>query len=202
MTSKTVFGQNTDAAGMKVFYRPVQVACVDCTVLQMSGDMEYEDGTKANIDTDAWFHHAALWNQSKRRHFIGCEPMTAITSLAKDIMFATGSERMPMTYLAKSNTIKSGYYVAPTDNFILLTELMNTADFPKNVFVTIETEYLPGKQDSYLDTQVLYGTSARCDPEGYIPLADHSTVVGKKLKIPTNGYLISTGKQVEYIRHC
>jgi hypothetical protein len=185
---------NAESAGMKVFYQPVQVACLDCTVLQMSGDMEYSDGTKANIDTDAWFHHAALWNQDKKRHFVGCEPMTTLTALAKDIMFATGSERMPMTYLAKSDVFKSGYYISPTDKFILLTELMNTSLEDKTVFVTVDTEYLPGRKIDYLDTQILYGTSAKCDPEGYIPPADISTVAGKNLKIPVNGYLISTSR--------
>ena len=54
------------------------------------------------------------------------------------------------------STDEAGYYVAPNDNFAMVTELMNMADESGDAIVTITYEYIPSPSDSFAHVKMLW----------------------------------------------
>jgi hypothetical protein len=45
----------------------IEKPCNDCTIVRVAPDLEYPDGSLANIDTGMWLHHVSpLFNISSR----------------------------------------------------------------------------------------------------------------------------------------
>jgi hypothetical protein len=169
---------------MLTSFKSAEVACKDCTVVEASGDLEYTNGTKANVDTGMWFHHAAWFNMAKSRKLLGCE-FPFDKKVAPDPFYATGSERTTIQY---DGTVGSGYYIRPRDSFRILSEMMNIDNEDKEVYITMETEYIEGPPKQ-LEAQNLYMTVRPCSPSGFNPTAP--TYVGKNWTAPFDGYFLS-----------
>lgn len=124
----------------------------ECTLLSVTADLEYADGSPANNSNGAWFHHAVLLNSGPTV----VEP-TCNQALVESI-FLVGNERTDGGYALKGAQVKSGYKLSPMDTFIMQTELMNLDDKEKWVWQTISYEYLPGAQPEYKNGKTVWMT--------------------------------------------
>ena len=73
--------------GMAVFEEyATYIPCRDCVILEMSSNIEYEDGTQADPDTGMWLHHAVFANRGRKDTFCGKESWG-------QRFYATGNEK-------------------------------------------------------------------------------------------------------------
>jgi hypothetical protein len=133
-----------------------QLPCTDCTLLYATGGLEYPDGRVANTDTGAWLHHIVGFNTGPGRSAAACH------SMPMDPFWSSGNERETKVYTSTNGAIKSGYYIKPTDKFMLYSELMNMDPVEKHVYITGDFEYLPGRQKDYMDTKAIWLQLGQC----------------------------------------
>jgi hypothetical protein len=103
----------------------------------MRAGLEYANGDEANINTGVWLHHTAVGNTG--RSDAVCPNRTSDGAY----FFASGNERT-VANLVDNGDVKSGYFVAKPDTFIMVTELMNTGATAQDAYVTITYEFIPG----------------------------------------------------------
>jgi hypothetical protein len=126
-----------------------QKPCVDCTLLSMNGGAQYADGSEAAGDT-VYLHHAALIN-------IGPEAKDGTCARpAYDLFFSTGNERSTIIFNNPKASQQAGYFIHPTDNFVLQSEIINNALEEKEVWVYMKYQYIPGKPASHQQTKVVW----------------------------------------------
>lgn len=75
-----------DHHGMKTFSTTIPPPCSDCFVTHAQADLQYANGTYANVNTGMWLHHVVVFNLN--RSGIVCPTIP-------DIAFACGNERTP-----------------------------------------------------------------------------------------------------------
>jgi hypothetical protein len=146
--------------------------CTDCTILFGDGGMEYANGTVANIGNGVMQHHTAILNTGKDVWWSACGlPMTL---RGIDPFFGLGNEKTPAAYQIPGSSIKSGYYLAPDNKFILVNELMNMDEEEKEVYVTVNWEYVPGKPEGFKQAQDIWLDLGYCNPAGEDPPNDRA----------------------------
>lgn len=112
---------------------PMTPPCTNCYITGIQPDMNYEDGSSANVHTGAMLHHAVFFDRSKWDVTCG-----SWVSFAGRRIFATGNERT-------GGTLPDGYGVK--FGFLPLTytlvELMNTKPEPQEVYVDVTMTHVP-----------------------------------------------------------
>jgi hypothetical protein len=106
--------------------------CGHCWITSMTPDLEYSDGSNANVDSGAMLHHFVLFNQDRPDLTCGSN---GIGNLGERF-FASGNERTPVKLPPGY-----GYHVGANDRFNFLTELMNMDTTSKTVYVTVTYTY-------------------------------------------------------------
>jgi hypothetical protein len=73
-------------------------------------------------------------------------------------MFETGNERTDIEWTHRNGTFKTGYFIHPTDNFFINTELMNMEDKEKWVWLTFTYDYVDeiAKHPDYKDGRIVW----------------------------------------------
>jgi hypothetical protein len=110
----------------------VSKPCGNCWITGMVPDLEYSDGTNANVDSGVMLHHFVLFNQDRTDATCGG---TALGQ-AGERFFASGNERTPMRLPPGY-----GYHVAAADRFNFLADLMNMDEVQKTVYITVTYTY-------------------------------------------------------------
>ncbi|KAK5662012.1 hypothetical protein OQA88_10123 [Cercophora sp. LCS_1] len=115
------------------FRLPIPLPCSDCTITQAIGNLEYANGTTANVNTGLYLHHAVVGNS--KRNSTSCAAMF-------ELAFGFGNERTPIS-ISVNGTVKAGYPLKAGENFILFAEIMNQASVTRDAVVTIDWEFIP-----------------------------------------------------------
>jgi len=127
----------------------VQKPCDDCTLLSLRGGVEYENGTEA-AGSSVYLHHAALLNLGPQAKDGTCGRP------AYDLFFSTGNERSNIIYNNPNSTTPAGYYIQPSDKFLLQSEIVNNEQQEPPVWVVMKFEYIPGKPADQQQTKVVW----------------------------------------------
>ncbi|MCO5968644.1 hypothetical protein [Actinoallomurus soli] len=103
--------------------------CAACDIVGEKPDLVYADGTSANMDTGPMLHHFVIGNNSAHDLVCPADP---------DRLWASGNERT-------DKELPEGYGVPVhvTDNWGIITELMNYSSAPKTVYVSIDYRIVP-----------------------------------------------------------
>jgi hypothetical protein len=67
------------------------------------------------------------------------------------VFIAVGAEGTENIFTANSTQVKSGFYVQKQDKMHLSAEVINYDSFAKEIYLSIEYEYILGQQPGYLD---------------------------------------------------
>jgi len=122
----------------------------DCLMLALKASIEYDDGSPAENENGAWFHHGVLLN-------VGPSVKEAICGGAMiENLFMSGNERSEAKWAIPESHIKSGYHLHTSDTFILNTELMNLDEKEKWVWLTLTFDYLPDPHPEYKEGKVVW----------------------------------------------
>jgi hypothetical protein len=119
-------------------------------LLQMNANLEYPNGTIANVDTGSWLHHAAIMRTGPGVFDGNCN------TKPRDLFFSSGNERTNVIFHDVNRTPSSGFYLAPTDRFTLTSELVNLDVEPKNVWLTFTYEFVPGKRAGWQNIKAVW----------------------------------------------
>ncbi|RDI77801.1 hypothetical protein Vi05172_g12242 [Venturia inaequalis] len=164
--------------------------CEDCGLTLMQAGLEYADGTVANTDSGAWLHHIVLLMNGPNRKDVMC-PFTP-----GQRFFSSGNERMMITYTDLENKkINSVYPMRKADNVFMQLELMNLKEEKKDVYITIDYEYMDKIPQGFKETKAVWldvtgcGISSTSAPKGKSSFSMTST----KWTAPYDGQLLSTG---------
>jgi hypothetical protein len=158
--------------------------CDDCLLKYSHSNLEYEDGSTANLNTGAWLHHLAVSADGPNKVDLACG--------------TKGSERLLAAHNDRADTVfgvsgadKMGYYLAAEDKLSMKLELKNEALVPRKVFLTITWEFIPGKPEGYKNVKTLWLDAAECGaPSSEIPPPDGDvfTLTSKPWLADADGY--------------
>jgi hypothetical protein len=59
------------------------------------------------------------------------------------VFIGQGDEGSAMAFTARNSPIKSGFWIGAKDTFNVMSEVINYDNVPKDVYISLEYEYLP-----------------------------------------------------------
>jgi hypothetical protein len=117
--------------------------CAPCGLIAAQAGLEYANGSVADNSNGAWLHHIVLITGGPG-HSDGTCPGQGV-GLIGERTFSSGNERTPTAFGdILTNKVKSAFPLQPYDVFSAQLELMNLNTVVKNVYLTIDFEYIPG----------------------------------------------------------
>ncbi|KAF2430764.1 hypothetical protein EJ08DRAFT_696976 [Tothia fuscella] len=148
------FRGSLDPNGQAGFHIIKDGICKNCTVLSGLTGLEYEDGTPADPSNGIYKHHILSYDITKP----GILPVSLCDSadpsksanpgLPFDMGagFIGGSEDTgePLMFTSQDGKYLSGFLVGNDDKYLLATDLVNYNNATRNVFVTMDIEWVEG----------------------------------------------------------
>jgi hypothetical protein len=176
--------------------------CKDyCNLVLAQAGLEYANGTVADNSNGAWLHHIVVlatgndWKGQPRKDQV-------CAGLPAERFFSSGNERTPTSFGdIVSNKVISAFPLIPSNALMAQIELMNLDDVAKNVYLTVDYEYIPGKKPS--DVKVakamwfdITNGEAGCGISSAIPPQTRERFIRKSTAWTSkfNGQMLGVGK--------
>lgn len=112
--------------------------CTGCTIVGVTPDLVYSDGTRANIDTGPMLHHAMFAAQSSGKSDVTCG--SSGPGLLGERFFASGNERTAVDL----TSLPYGYKVNSSETWNMIVDLANWETVEKTVKVRVTWKYATG----------------------------------------------------------
>lgn len=112
--------------------------CTGCTIIGVTPDLVYSDGTRANIDTGPMLHHAMFAAQSSGKSDVTCG--SSGPGLLGERFFASGNERTAVDL----TNLPYGYKVNSSETWNMIVDLANWETVEKTVKVRVTWKYATG----------------------------------------------------------
>lgn len=112
--------------------------CTGCTIIGVTPDLVYTNGTKANLDTGPMLHHAAFMAQSSGKSDVTCG--NSGPGLLGERFFAAGNERTAVDL----TSLPYGYKVNSSETWNMVIDLMNWETTSKTVKLKMTYKYATG----------------------------------------------------------
>lgn len=112
--------------------------CTGCTIIGVTPDLVYTDGTKANLDTGPMLHHAMLAASGGGKADVTCAGKGP--GLLGERFFAAGNERTAVDL----QSLPYGYKIGSSETWNLVYDLMNWQTTSKTVKVRMTYKYGTG----------------------------------------------------------
>jgi Stress up-regulated Nod 19 len=116
--------------------------CTGCTIIGVTPDLVYTDGTRATISQGPMLHHAMFAAQSSGKSDATCAGKGP--GLLGERFFASGDERTPVDL----TSLPYGYKVNSTETWNMVFDLMNWQTTSKTVKIRITWKYGTGSDHS------------------------------------------------------
>lgn len=114
----------------------VQKPCTDCKLIAITPDLVYTNGSEANIEDGPMLHHTMLTADGGGKSDATCGGQFPFTTLGERF-FASGNERTAVDLTSEPY----GYEVTKSEDWNMVTELMNWETTAKEVEVRITFKY-------------------------------------------------------------
>jgi hypothetical protein len=152
-----------------IFSAMITPVCNDCMILAAQADMVFLNGTKADIGSGVYGHHimttdigrsmirapvsttcngisSSFGGGSKKKRQLG-----SMFGFPASPLIAKGGEAFRQIFAALNSTVKSGFYIAKNDAMFMSAEIVNYDPVPKELYLSLDVEYIPGRPSGYLD---------------------------------------------------
>jgi hypothetical protein len=137
--------------------------CTGCTIIGVTPDLVYTDGTRATISQGPMLHHAMFAAQSTGKSDVTC-PGTG-PGLLGERFFASGDERTPVDL----TSLPYGYKVNSTETWNMVFDLMNWQTTGKTVKIRMTWKYATGTDStSRAPLRPVWLDQAQCTMNSYI----------------------------------
>jgi hypothetical protein len=192
---------NHEAMGMitNQIVNNISKPCTSCTIIAMTPDLRYADGTRATIDGGPMMHHAMFAAQASGKVDSTCNGTTV--GMLGQRFFATGDERTPIDM----TSLPYGYKVGSSETWNMVFDLMNWATTSKTVKIRVTYKYATGT-DATARTGVkpVWLDAAQCTLNSYIavPVGLSDTHYDWTVNVPgkivaTAGHIHDHGVNIE-----
>ena len=135
-------GDPHDHAGMGAItnkiVQNIAKPCTGCTIIGVTPDLVYENGTKATITDGPMMHHAMFAAQSSGKSDVTCAGKGP--GLLGERFFASGDERTAVDL----QSLPYGYKINSTETWNMVFDLMNWATTSKTVKIRMTWKYATG----------------------------------------------------------
>jgi hypothetical protein len=112
--------------------------CTDCTLIAITPDLVYTNGTKATVSGGPMLHHAMFAAQSSGKSDVTCAGKGP--GLLGERFFASGDERT----VVDLTSVSYGYKVNKTETWNMVYDLMNWETTSKTVKIKMTYKYATG----------------------------------------------------------
>lgn len=112
--------------------------CTGCTIIGVTPDLVYTNGTRANVDTGPMLHHAAFFAQSSGKSDVTCG--NSGPGILGERFFASGNERTAVDL----ESLPYGYKVNSTETWNMIIDLANWETTTKTVKLKMTYKYATG----------------------------------------------------------
>jgi hypothetical protein len=112
--------------------------CTGCTIIGVTPDLVYTNGTKATVSEGPMLHHAAFFAQSSGKSDVTCG--NSGPGILGERFFASGDERTAVDL----TSLPYGYKVNSTETWNMVIDLMNWATTSKTVKLKMTIKYATG----------------------------------------------------------
>jgi Stress up-regulated Nod 19 len=116
----------------------IKKPCTGCSIIGVTPDLVYENGSKANITEGPMLHHAMFSAQSSGKSDVTCG--SSGPGILGERFFASGNERTPVDL----TSLPYGYKVNSTETWNMVFDLMNWATTSKTVKIRMTWKYATG----------------------------------------------------------
>jgi hypothetical protein len=151
-------------------YKITDGICKDCTVLKGKAGIRVKGEAPGTENKKVYIHHI-LTNEATKPvnpFLTGCTdsktaaPESRMMSMGGSKFIGTGDDQASIYtyYMPQDVKLNTGYYVQPSFSFNMNAVLVNEEDVKKEVYITMELEYIPGKIDG--DTRDVLLMSGPC----------------------------------------
>jgi stress up-regulated protein Nod 19 len=112
--------------------------CTGCSIIGVTPDLVYTDGSKANITEGPMLHHAMFSAQSSGKSDVTCG--SSGPGILGERFFASGNERTPVDL----TSLPYGYKVNSSETWNMVFDLMNWQTTSKTVKIRMTWKYATG----------------------------------------------------------
>jgi hypothetical protein len=155
----------------------------DCVLLGLNADLEYADGSNANVGNGMWLHHMVLFNSGPNRFDPTCVGKTSLPHLLigsdpgkSERLMASGNERTSTRFNSPYNPgEKLGYYMSPTDKFSFIVDFMNENKEDKIVYMTMTYDFIDGRPEGFSNFRSIWLDVAQCGTSEIRPPKESGT---------------------------
>jgi len=135
--------------------------CAPCGLVSAQAGLEYANGTVADNSNGAWLHHIVLLTGGSG-HSDGTCPGQGVGAIGERT-FSSGNERTLTAFGdILTNKVKAVFPLAPSDVFSAQLELMNLNTVVKNVYLTIDFEWIPGSPAGFKRSRAMWLDVTNC----------------------------------------
>jgi hypothetical protein len=129
--------------------------CGTCTLLNSLGGLEFENGTQADPAHGVFIHHlsgadisrSGVWTvlpcDYDRWNFTE-QPLSSEIPFVTFTGYGEDQRGAPILYTSLDGAFDSGFHIFPNSKLLFQSELVNYHDEPKQLYTTIEYEYIEG----------------------------------------------------------
>jgi hypothetical protein len=101
-------------------------------------------------------HHIAFIDMSSLTPaVVSCGDGRAFATIPANVFMGGAADTLGNRYTTSDGQFKSGFYLGKNAGVILMVDVVNYNDQPKNIYVVSEIEYLPGKREGYMQSSVI-----------------------------------------------
>lgn len=112
--------------------------CTNCTLIAITPDLVYSDGSEANIETGPMLHHVVFFAQSSGKSDVTCG--SSGPGLLGERFFASGNERTAVDL----SELSYGYKVNKSETWNMVFHLANWESSTKTVYIKMTWKYATG----------------------------------------------------------
>jgi hypothetical protein len=127
----------------------------DITVLQTISELQDENFKRADTKDGIYNHHNVFMDFAPPpAGAFACDNGQKAATIPMSVFMAGATEAGELTYAAAPGAaVKSAYYLAKNRQIINMIDVVNYNNVERTVYVQGEIEYLPGKQEGYLEAR-------------------------------------------------
>lgn len=149
----------------------------ECLLLGLQADLEYADGSNANIGNGMWLHHMVLFNTGPKRFDPTCVGQTSLPHILvssspdkSERLMASGNERTTTRFNSPyTPDEKLGYYMNPADKFSFIVDFMNENKEEKTVYLTMTYDFVDGRPPGFSNFRSIWLDVAQCGTSEVTP---------------------------------
>jgi hypothetical protein len=173
--------------------------CTGCSIIGVTPDLVYENGSKATITEGPMLHHAMFAAQSSGKSDVTCAGKGP--GLLGERFFASGDERTPVDL----TSLPYGYKVNSSETWNMVFDLMNWQTTSKTVKIRMTWKYATGSDaTSRAPLRPVWMDANQCSLNSYITVPtglsdthyDWTSTFGGKL-IAAAGHIHDHGVNIE-----